>query len=114
MGSTKFFEWMPVESQYSAMQLRQFLERILLDKSGRRVTGNWSTPKFRKNLDFRFPFAYSAGRKRKREPGGAPPPLPIRLSRVGRRPLKVPSRKRGEGSTCKTIPRSRRPIRDVP
>src|SRR6266403_1229438 len=52
--------------------------------------------------------------------GGAPPPLPIRLSRVGRRPLKVPSRKRGEGSTClpaagrQIDPSIPRPIRDVP
>src|SRR5467141_2297269 len=35
--------------------------------------------------------------------------LPTRLSRAGRRQLKVPSRKRGEGSTCKTIPRLWKP-----
>src|SRR5260370_11976016 len=56
------------------------------------------------SLDFRFLFAYSARRETKRETGGAPAPLPTRLSRVGRRPLKVPSRKRGEGSTRKSDP----------
>src|SRR5882672_8875756 len=69
---------------------------------------------FRKLLDFRFLFAYSRGGR------GNGKRVACRLHcrsgshEVGRRPLKVPSRKRGEGSTCKTIPRLRKPTASAP